>query len=208
MTVPAGPPAGGSGSWSAHRDTALRLVRYSSVSVVATTTSLVTLGLLVGLVGTPATTANVIATAVGTVPSFELNRRWVWGARARRSVLGQVVPFCALSATGLVVSTLAVGGAAARTAGWSHWSHTVAVLAANVAAYGSLWVAQYVLADRVLFRSATTTRPVRSGPDAGVAVDPIAVALDGAGGRDGRLQDVGALSGRSAPVGRRPQGRG
>ena len=37
------------------------------------------------LVGTDAVTAgwaNVIATGVGTVPSFELNRRWVWGRSA------------------------------------------------------------------------------------------------------------------------------
>ena len=86
-----------------------RLVRYSAVSVVSTTTSLLTLGVLVGLAATPAVWANVVATAVGTVPSFELNRRWVWRAGGRRSVLRQVVPFCALSATGLVVSTVAVG---------------------------------------------------------------------------------------------------
>ena len=136
---------------ASRRHALLRLARYSMVSVVATSTSLVTLGVLVGLVGTPAVVANVIATAVGTVPSFELNRRWVWGAAGRRSLLRQVVPFGALSFTGLAVSTVAVGVASAHTAGWGHWAHTAAVLAANVAAYGSLWVVQYVLLDRVLF---------------------------------------------------------
>ncbi len=149
-----GPATGARRALDAHRHTALRLVRYSAVSVVATTTSQVTLGVLVGVVGTPAMWANVMATAVGTVPSFELNCRWVWGADGRRSVLRQVVPFCALSATGLVVSTAAVGLASARTLTWGHWAHTASVLLANVAAYGSLWVAQYVLLDRVLFRSA------------------------------------------------------
>ena len=73
-----------------------------------------------------------MATGVGTVPSFELNRRWVWSHEGRRSLFGQIVPFCLLSFTGLVVSTVAVGVTAGRTAGWSHWSHTAAVLAANV----------------------------------------------------------------------------
>ena len=52
--------------------------KYALVSVVATLTSLTTLGLLVGLGGWSSVWANVLATSVGTVPSFELNRRWVW----------------------------------------------------------------------------------------------------------------------------------
>ena len=136
------------------------------VFLVATTTSLLTLGILVGLVELPATWSNVIATAVGTVPSFELNRRWVWNSTSRRSLSGQVVPFCALSFTGLVVSTLAVGMTASRTEGWSHWSHTVAVLSANVAAYGALWVVQYRMLDRLLFRSRPGVRGPWPAPDA------------------------------------------
>ena len=98
---------------SIRRATVVRLTRYSAVSFVATATSLVTLGVLVGLVHLPATWSNIVATAVGTVPSFELNRRWVWRSTGRRSVFGQIMPFCALSFTGLVASTLAVGMTAA-----------------------------------------------------------------------------------------------
>ena len=147
-------------SWPERRHSIVRLMKYSAVSVVATTTSLVALGLLVGLADLPATWSNVIATGLGTVPSFELNRRWVWGERGRRSLFGQIVPFCLLSFIGLIVSTVAVGIMASWTAGWSHWSHTVAVLMANVVAYGTLWVVQYHLLGRVLFR----TRPASPEP--------------------------------------------
>jgi putative flippase GtrA len=156
--------------WATRRGTIIRLVRYSAVSLVATTTSLMTLGLLVGVLGVPAIWSNVIATAVGTVPSFELNRRWVWNDAARRSLFGQILPFCALSFTGLVLSTVAVGVAADQTSGWSHWGHTVAVLGANVAAYGTLWVVQYQLLDRVLFRHGADEpagRASSAGPEAG-----------------------------------------
>src|SRR5438270_2291653 len=83
-----------------------RLGRYASVSAVSTATTLTVLGLLVGVAGAPAGWANVAATALGTVPSFELNRRWVWSARGRRSLLRQVAPFAALSLAGLGLSTL------------------------------------------------------------------------------------------------------
>ena len=134
-----------------------QLVRYSAVSAVSTATSLTTLGLLVGVAGAPAVASNVLATAVGTVPSFELNRRWVWSATGRRSLHRQVVPFCALSFLELVVSSLAVKVAAARTAGWSPGTRTLAVELANVAAFASLWVVQFVVLDRLLFARRTAT---------------------------------------------------
>jgi putative flippase GtrA len=112
------------------------------------------LGALVWTRATPAAWANVIATLAGVVPSFELNRRWVWGKTGRRSVAKEVVPFVALSGTGLALSTLAVA-VASRWADAHHLAdgmRTIAVQGANLAAFGVVWVAQFVLLDRVLFR--------------------------------------------------------
>lgn len=131
-----------------------KLFRYTAVSAISTATSLTILGWLVGTNAITAGWANVIATAVGTIPSFELNRRWVWGKRGHRSVLTEVLPFCALSFTGLGLSTLAVSAAAgwASAGGFGTTARTLAAEAANVTVFGSLWVAQYVILDRVLFR--------------------------------------------------------
>lgn len=136
-----------------------QFLRYGAASAVSTTTSLVTLGLLVGVAGLPAVLANVVATAVGTVPSFELNRRWVWRRRGPVSAHRQVVPFCALSFAGLLVSSLTVDVAGRLTAGSGTVLHTAAVELANVAAYGSLWILQFVLLDRVLFRPDPVPEP-------------------------------------------------
>lgn len=134
------------------RALARRLVKYASVSVVSTLTSVTVLGVLVGVLSFPAMWANVVATAAGTVPSFELNRRWVWSQGGRRPTLGQLVPFCSLSLLGLVLSTLAVRLVSAATATDGRLEHTVAVELANVGVYGTLWLVQFVLCDRVLFR--------------------------------------------------------
>ena len=132
-----------------------QLVRYSAVSAVATTTSLVVLGVLVWTRTTTAGWANVIATAVGTVPSFELNRRWVWKRDGARSVWAEVVPYAALAFAGLALSTIAVAriGLWADHVGLGDRARTVAVELANLAAFGTLWVLQFVVLDRVLFRS-------------------------------------------------------
>lgn len=130
------------------------LARYATVSVIATATSLTVLGVLVATnLATPGW-ANVIATCVGIVPSFELNRRWVWSKSGQRSLTRELVPFVALSLIGLGASTVAVQAAAqaADQAGMSTLGRTLAVELANVAAFGSLWVVQFLVLDRILFR--------------------------------------------------------
>jgi len=134
-----------------------RLVRYATVSVISTAVSLTILGILVATNATTAGWANVIATTAGTVPSFELNRRWVWSRSGPRSLLAEIGPFCALSFAGLGISTLAVSVAAgwASSSGLGATARTLAVEAANITSFGTLWVAQYVILDRLLF----TPRP-------------------------------------------------
>jgi putative flippase GtrA len=147
-----------------------RLVRYGAVSVLATATSLTTLALLVGFFGVGATSANVVATLVGTVPSFELNRRWVWGLAGRPAVGAQVAPFVGLSLLGLVSSTLAVHEVARGTAQLGPTGRVVAVELANVTTYGALWALQFVLLDRILFRR--WPGAARRQPDASPAMAP------------------------------------
>jgi putative flippase GtrA len=137
--------------------------RYGTVSVVATVTGLTVLGVLVSVTTMPAGWANVIATAVGTVPSFELNRRWVWGKTGKRSLCGEVGPFWVLSFAGLALSTVMVSLAAAWAAhaGVDATTRTVLIEAASIAAFGSLWIAQFVILARVLFRTDAHARTLR-----------------------------------------------
>jgi putative flippase GtrA len=130
-----------------------KLSRYAAVSLISTSVTLSLLGLLVYTRALSPGWANVVATGAGTVPSFELNRRWVWAKTTRRSMLKEVVPFCALSFTGLGLSTLAVKLAASWAAGAGFGPGAVALAsqAANLVTFGCLWVVQYVLLDRVLF---------------------------------------------------------
>ena len=131
-----------------------QLIRYAAVSCIATGVSQCVLAALVATRSTSAVRANIIATMVGTIPSFEFNRRWVWGKTGRRSMAGEVIPFAAISATGLVLSSLAVAiasrwaDAAALTTTW----RTLTVQGANLAAFGAVWIAQFILLDKVLFR--------------------------------------------------------
>jgi putative flippase GtrA len=148
-----------------------RLVRYGAVSIIATVLSLTILGVLVTTRAMSPGWANVVATAAGVVPSFELNRRWVWGKRGRRSIRREIGPFVSLTAVGLALSTLTV----TMTAWWAtQWAlsgtrRTLAIELANLAAFGSVWLVQYVILDRLLFVPAVTE--LRTPAPSGSSVD-------------------------------------
>jgi putative flippase GtrA len=130
-----------------------RVVRCLGVSVVSTVVSLTTLAAATAGFGLEAWVANVLATALATIPSYHLNRRWTWGKRDASDLWREIMPFWILSFAGLVLSTLAV----AITDGWLHGAHlgepmrTVVILGAHLSGFGLLWIAQFVLLERVLF---------------------------------------------------------
>jgi Ni/Fe-hydrogenase subunit HybB-like protein len=77
-----------------------------------------------------------------------LNRAWVWGKSGKNHFWREVVPFWALALLGLAFSTLLVAIA-------SDWNNaTWVVSAANLVAFGILWVAKYLLLDALLFKVA------------------------------------------------------
>ena len=139
-----------------------RLVRCMGVSVITTIVSVTTLAATTLGFGLEAWVANVLATAVATVPSYHLNRRWTWGKRGASDLWREMLPFWVLSFSGLVLSTLAV----ALTDSWLHGSHlgeplrTLVIVTAHLSGFGVLWVAQFILLERVLF--AGRVKPLES----------------------------------------------
>src|SRR5215472_10350621 len=130
-----------------------RVARCMGVSVITTVISVTTLAATTAGLGLQAWIANVLATAVATVPSYHLNRRWTWGKRDASHLWREVMPFWALAFAGLVLSTIAV----ALSDSWLHSARlgdpwrTLVLVVAHLSGFGLLWVAQFVLLERVLF---------------------------------------------------------
>ena len=66
-----------------------KFVRYSGVSVVAVVTTQLTLFVCQHRLGWPPVSSNITATAVGAVPAYLLNRRWVWASPDRTRCAGR-----------------------------------------------------------------------------------------------------------------------
>jgi putative flippase GtrA len=130
-----------------------KLFRYSCASVVAVAVSVVCLVILNGVIGLSAWLASTLSTAIAAVPNYEMNRKWAWGKTGRSHLWKEVVPFWALAFLGWAVSTISVHLMEnyAHSHHFSHLMSTASVTIVYVAAFGVLWVAKFIIFNKVLF---------------------------------------------------------
>ncbi len=128
-------------------------VRYSMVSVVAVIVSQVILLIAFGVLHLSARAANIWAVCISAIPSYYLNRAWAWGKRSRSHLLKEVLPFWTMALIGLAFSTWAADFAEswARGVTTSHLLTTLIVMAASLGAFGVLWVAKFVILNKLMF---------------------------------------------------------
>jgi putative flippase GtrA len=120
-------------------------ILYALVSVVAVITGQAVLWSCSGLLGWDPVPSNIMSVAVGSVPSYVLNRYWVWGKRGKNHFVKEVLPFWGMALLGLILSTIAV----AIAASWN--DATIVVAGANLGAFGVIWVGKYFVLHHVLF---------------------------------------------------------
>ena len=136
--------------WIGHAGRFLRYSGISAFNVLFGQGLLIFFRLQLGFTGW---VANVLAVTVGSIPAFFLNKRYVWRNQGRMKVRTELVPFLSVNGLGLLVSTSAVKFAEHT------WGNQIAVSAASLTAWGTLWVLKYVFFDRVLFNKATGASP-------------------------------------------------
>lgn len=125
----------------------VKLIRFGAVSAFNV---LFSQGLLYGaqtVMEWPPVTSNVFAVTVSTVPAYILSRYWVWEKRGKNHFMREVLPFWILAFVGFAVSTAAVWFVAET------WDPApIFINLTNLAAFGLVWVAKFVILDRILFK--------------------------------------------------------
>ena len=126
----------------------LRQVRFVMVSAVSVPFSQAVFVLCKEVFELHEIVSNLVAVTLSCIPSYLLNRYWVWGKRGKNHFWREVFPFWAMAALGLVLSTIFVYFVDQRT------DVTVFLMAANLSAFGLLYIAKFLILDRVLFKVA------------------------------------------------------
>ncbi len=129
----------------------VRLFRYAAGSGVAALASEITFVLVFGVAHTPTVVATVAAFLAGALPNWVLNRRWAWSRRDQVSVRREVLPYVAIVLGALAITTAGTTLVNAWSSNLSHWAAVVLVDGTFVAITGFLFVAKFVLFDRVVF---------------------------------------------------------
>ena len=149
-----------------------KTLRYAAVSVVAIAVSQVTLVLCYGLLhwdGDKSIRAQLAAFVTSTIPSYYLNRMWVWGKSGKSHMWKEVAPFWAIGLVQLLISLVFVQwaqGVVERSTD-SHLLRTAGIMFNSLFIYGVMWVAKFMFFNRVLFAH----RPMPASLEA--AVDEI-----------------------------------
>ena len=129
-----------------------KLVKYSMVSVVSVVVSQV-VQILTFILSHNGVLSSIVACAFGTVPSYELNRRWTWRKNGPSHLWREIVPFWVMSFIGLVFSTLCVFLAERWAEGRDLSQGRTAVLLnlSSLGAFGMLWVGKFLIINHLLF---------------------------------------------------------
>jgi len=130
----------------------LKIIKYTTVSVISALTSLVILTIVFGVLrlwGEVASTlfANVLA----GIPSYYLNRMWVWKKSGRSHIWREVIPFWVMSIAGILFAlyTASLAHHFANTHHLQHLARTALVVGANIAAFGILWLLKFLVLNRL-----------------------------------------------------------
>lgn len=103
--------------------------------------------------------ANAFAAVMMVGPAYILTRVWVWGISRSHSMQREVVPFFALAALGLLVSSL--------TSQIAQWVFGVGlwVNVGSLAGYVVVWIAKFFILERIF--NPPSSVPVAEAPRAG-----------------------------------------
>jgi putative flippase GtrA len=128
--------------------TITKWLRYSTASVAGVCVGQPVLWLCYGVFGWSDLTSNLVSVTCGAVPNYLVNRYWTWQQSGKNRLWGEVVPFWVMSVLGMILSLIAVDYADRR------WGTTLAVAIAQLAGFGVVWVAKFLVLDRLMWRIA------------------------------------------------------
>lgn len=129
-----------------------KLVRYTAVSAISALTSLVLLTLIFGVLRLwDEVTSVLVANILAGIPSYLLNRQWVWGKSGRSHLWREVLPFWVVSITGILFSLFAASVAKnfSDAHHLDHFQRTVLVVGANVGAFAIVWFLKFLVLNRL-----------------------------------------------------------
>jgi putative flippase GtrA len=100
--------------------------------------------------------ANLFAASIASIPAFLLSRYWVWEVKGKASFRRELLPFWALAALGVIVSTLMVRLAKAIS------EQRLFIVFVILFSYFIVWVMKFLLLNLVFSKSKARQNPAKA----------------------------------------------
>ena len=126
-----------------------KLFRYFGVSAFNVVFGQSLLALFYSVLDWRAWLANLLAVCISAGPAYWMSRHWVWEQSGSHSVRAEIAPFWGLALLGLGISTVTTSFADNR------WHTGLAVQAASIAAFGSVWVFKFFVLEHLMWKQPT-----------------------------------------------------
>jgi putative flippase GtrA len=130
-----------------------KFIKYTLASVISVVVTEVVLYVCYNFFKQSGGWSGFEASVVAAIPSYYLNRSWVWGKSGPSHFMKEVVPFWIMAFIGIgfsaLVSALAEDVARDITNGRS--TQALVLNVANVGAFGILWILKFVIFNKILF---------------------------------------------------------
>lgn len=129
-----------------------KVLRFTITSGITTIVSFSSIAILYGFRIIPGVMWSTLAgNLIGTLPAYNLNRRWTWGKRGRSHFRQEIVPFWVMSMLGIAFSQLGAWWAKheVKSHVWSHLTNTGLVTVTNLFCFGVFWVLKLFVFNRI-----------------------------------------------------------
>lgn len=141
---------------------AVPLVRYSGVSALALGISQSALAVSYGVLHTTVPVAVGIALAVSVIPSYLLNRRFVWPGKPASGLRTEITAFVLIGIAGSALTAVLASAGEAIASAVTHnpVALTGVVNGLALLATVAVWLLRFAVLDQFLFRSVSTATGV------------------------------------------------
>ncbi|HEX5496638.1 MAG TPA: GtrA family protein [Mycobacteriales bacterium] len=137
------------------------MFRYTAGSAVAFAVSELCFVALFGPHLLGAKGASIVASIVGVIPGYFLNRNWAWGRRGRSHPWREVMPYWLTVIVSTALAAIAIGAVNHAASALGRDVRTVINAATYCAVYGTLFIAKFRIFNSWLFRDTPRSDPDR-----------------------------------------------
>jgi putative flippase GtrA len=126
-------------------------IKFAAVSAIAIAISQVTLAVTYGAFKLSGTSAQLAAFVASALPSYYLNRAWVWGKSGKSDFKKEIAPFWGINIAQLLLSLVYIKWAQrlVEEATTSHPLRTAGLLFNSLFIYGVMWIAKFFVFNKM-----------------------------------------------------------